>query len=283
LHDDVTELDKTLRPSKHSQAVRRYVPGYFRPCVLLTDSRDIFNPRYNRVDLLDRTPSLFLVSKQVAVEAREVALRHVLVEVDRDKCLALLQKWAKDTNCPMLRNMRSLFVCTLAEVPKPLTWKAPLAFATGWPRLYFNYRHVPLFRIEIDTDGTMLTLYAQRCLVQTEKTRLMKAINLWFQSLGADHRFSNRDLLAVATIIRGVQVESRYNSWTLQLDQQDIVAQKVEAEDIDAEERRSGNRSWSKGYLGLESQFRATVFRLSAPFLRNSVESESTASVGNGC
>jgi hypothetical protein len=165
----------------------------------------------------------------------------------------------------MLAKMRNLYICTYAEVPRPVSYAKPIAFGTAWPRIYFDYRHVPLFHIRITTDGKRLTLGAQRALVLSDTTKLANAVTKWFKSLRADHYFSSKDLVAVTTVIRETQSRIEFNTWTLKMDEQDKTMHKAEAKDAMTVENRSGNRDWEKAWMRLEPEFRAIIVQLTAP------------------
>jgi hypothetical protein len=273
LHDDVNDVvnDPQLRgfgPDGPDRAVRRHVPGYYRPTALVTRSAELFRGqhlRYQQVLILNRVPSLFLVDKTTFIEAREIAFRHVAIEIDRDICKSVLRKWTLRLSNPMLRNMRNLYICAPARVPRPQSSAAPMAMGGSYPVLDFNCRQVPLFHVSVSRKGGALTLYAQRDLAAIEKLKLDRAIARWRTTLDSNHRFSSKDLICIAQAILRVQDEILWNTWTLRIDDQDRLTHKMEADAQKAEERKTGYRDFSRGWMYLEPDFRVTVAKIVAP------------------
>ena len=248
-HDDVRDLDThpklqefptRLRPSF---AVRRYVPGYFRPTALLTRYEEFLRRDYSQVYLLDRVPSLFLVNKQTSEEAREVAFRRVAIEIDKPICKQIIHKWAEATDRnPLVHNMRNLFVCTTAKIPRPVRMSAPMSFGRDWPPIEFNWRRVPLFHIAISTDCEMMTIWSQRDFMPADRQRLDSMLATWMTMLPPDTRFNSESLVLMAGVLREVQDMIGGKTWTLRLDDRDKTEHRGVADAQAAHENKTGDR-----------------------------------------
>jgi hypothetical protein len=272
LHDNVSNLDKhpalqKFADEKPSCAVRRYIPGYYRPTALLTRHHEILRRRYTQVYLINRTPSLFLVNKETAAEAREVAFRHVILEMDRDICRHLFQKYLRNPQAPMFSNMRNLYLSSAAKVPRLPAWTAPMPFGTGWPMIEFDHRSTPLFHLSIPADGASLTLKSQRDFIPRDRMQLDTAITTWRSRLPSDHRFSSTDLMRLANAIAEMQVDIVQDGWTLRIDEKDKAKHKEQAEATHAHERKTGERDFAGGWMKIDSDFRVTIVKITAPCL----------------
>lgn len=277
LHDDVKNLDdhpdlQKFGNVKPSCAIRRYVPGYFRPTALLTRHEEMLRHDYRQTYVLDRIHALFLVSKETYLEAREVAWRHVFVEIDKLTTRKILDAWEgnlRGTNiAPMLRNMRNLYIGATAQVPKPMDFTAPMAFKGPWPLLEFNWRNVPLFHVSIRPDGSSITLSSQRNLVALERSKLDAAIAQWYSTLAPNHRFAAKDLVTITKLIQNVQEAKYPRHWTLRIDEQDKNDHRAEMESQDKLEWRTGDREWKDAWMKLNPDFRVVIAKLDAPCLK---------------
>ena len=270
LQDNVFELDdhpalQKFGSEKPSRAIRRHIPGYFRPTAILTRHEELLRRKIQQVYMINRTPALFLVSMETYVEAREVAFRHVVLEIDNIICRPVLNKWLANIQNPMLRNMRNLYLCTHAKIPRPQTFVAPMAFGSSWPMLDFDHRQVPLFHISVSTDGGTLMLRSQRKLVASDEYRLNAALATWREKLSSDHRFSSIDLVHLATIVQNVQISILNQSWTLLLNDQDRALHQFTTEAQNTHERKTGQREFADAWMTLEPDFRVTIGRWKAP------------------
>ena len=270
LQDNVFELDQhpalqQFGSEKPSRALRRQIPGYFRPTALLTRHEELFRRRVHQVYMINRIPALFLVSRETYIEAREVAFRRVVLEIDRNISRAVLQNWRSNIENPMLRNMRNLYLCTHAKIPKPAVWIDPMPFGTSWPMLDFDHKNVPLFHISVTRDGDSISLRMQREPVLSDKVKLDAAITEWRSTLSCEHRFSSKDLIDIAKVIQRVQDEDLDNSWTLRLDEQDRMVHSLTKDAQDDRERKTGVREFAEAWMTLEPDFRVMVMKLKAP------------------
>ena len=179
----------------------------------------------------------------------------------------ILNRFLRNINNQMLKNMRNLYICAPAKVPRQPSSQAPMPFGGTWPVVEFNHRSVPLFHISVTTDGSTLTLSSQRELVTSDKAKLHVQFANWSSNLPSNHRFSSKDLVDVANLVQAAQTTILFDTWTVRLDDEDKLAHQKKMNAQDELEKRTGYREWADAWMKLEPDFRVVLMKITTPCL----------------